>query len=620
MKIHAEYCGALLWTGLLAGITGSSLAAVSQQIEPARIAVGDAARLTIAASGDATQPVSPPMVPGLEFMAVSQSQQVESVNGVTRSTSAVTYQVIPHEAGIFRIPGAAGAPPVVLTVTDASTAGGAAGTAGAPPPTASAASGTGSSTATPAPMAADGSAFVRLGLPKHALYVGETIPVDIEVGTHDGVVAAMNGPPVLNGDAFVLDKLSNEPQRSTEVIQGEPFTVFTWHSTLAAVKPGSLSLTMDTPLTVRVRSRAQRAQQFFDNPDDFFDQANLQSLFGGVTNKDVTVASQPVHFTVLALPADNRPADFSGAVGHFKVSSELTDDKAAVGDPLTLRLKIAGSGNFDRVDSTMLRDPGHWKTYAPTAKFIPDAGSDARGVKIFEQPMIATAAGEQTVPSLSFSWFDPNTRHYETAHTAPLTAAIAPATSDASVVRVPAAPATPGKETEPATPVHAANTPQDHLPADGLRPDHVDSGRSLNTLKPLYLEPAYVAAPSLLVLTLSGVLLWLRRRDRNVATEDAPLATEPLVKVMDEASAAGDAETFFKAARLALQRSFAPRWNLPPETIDVDEVDAHFASDSDVARVFRLADESAYAGDSLPTVDYQRWKRLVLRRINNEAL
>ena len=45
-----------------------------------------------------------PSVPGLEFVDVGQSSQMQSINGVTSSTTSETYQVIPQRAGKFNIP------------------------------------------------------------------------------------------------------------------------------------------------------------------------------------------------------------------------------------------------------------------------------------------------------------------------------------------------------------------------------------------------------------------------------------------------------------------------------------------------------------------------------------
>jgi len=227
-------------------------AAAAQRIEPTQIEMGDSARLTITASGNDASTISPPMIAGLEFVAVAQSQRIETINGVSSASTTVTYQVTPQEAGVFTIPGAGpGSAPVVLTVNPSSGRG-AVSPGGAAPNARLSNLPAGSTRVT-----ANGTAFVRLRLSKHELYVGETIPVDIQVGMRDGFVASLNGLPTLNGDAFTLNKLSSQPQRAEEIIDGQPYTVLTWHSALAAVKPGELALTIETPLTVRIRTAAR---------------------------------------------------------------------------------------------------------------------------------------------------------------------------------------------------------------------------------------------------------------------------------------------------------------------------------------------------------------------------
>jgi len=626
------------WQWVAAAALGTLLAPVAfsepqvtERIEPDKITLGEAAQLTIAASGTDTPAITPPMVAGLEFVAVGQSQQVESINGVTHSSTTIIYQVIPRQAGVFTIPGmTAGTQPLVLTVSpgggrNAAPSGGSAlsggsGSGGAP----NAGSGT------PLPpgstrVAADGSAFVRLRIAKHELYVGEAIPVDIQVGTRDGVVASLNGPPVLNGDAFTLEKLSSQPDRSQQIIDGKPFTVFTWHSALAAVKPGALSLTMETPLTVRIRQAMRPGGGLFGNAglDDIFNDPAFQNFFGASTEKEITVASPPTEFTVLELPVRDRPADFSGAVGHFTVSSELSDDKAAAGDPITLRLHVSGSGNFDRVNTRMLHDVEHWKTYAPTAKFQPDDEIGYHGEKTFEQPIIATDPGTQSVPPLEFSWFDPVTGHYAQARTSPLTVAITPAAPDNAPAQATAPSGTP-PVTAPAVTASAtasagaSGTPQ----GDALRPDHVERGRGSDTLMPHYYQPAYVALPSALLIAFSGAWFWVRRgeqRARDTAAGrrgETSLQAEPHLETMEKASVLGDAALFFRSARTALQKHLASKWRLAPDRISLDEVDARLGTGSVVARVFQLADEAAYSGLTLSAADFQRWQQLIRRQLS----
>jgi hypothetical protein len=576
--------------------------------------------LTIAASGTNTPTITPPMVAGLEFVAVGQSQRVESINGVTRSSTSIIYQVIPRQAGVFTIPGmTAGSEPLVLTVNPG-------GQNAAPSGRSAPAGAPNGASGTPLPsgsthLAADGSAFVRLRIAKHELYVGEAIPVDIQVGTRDGVVASLNGPPMLNGDAFTLEKLSSQPDRSQEVIDGKPFTVFTWHSALAAVKPGALSLTMETPLTVRIRQALRPGGGLFDNAglDDLFNDPAFQNFFGASTEKEVTVASSPTEFTVLELPARDRPADFSGAVGHFTVSSDLSDDKAAAGDPVTLRLHVTGSGNFDRVNTRMLHDVEHWKTYSPTSKFQPDDDIGYHGEKTFEQPIIATEPGTQSVPPLEFSWFDPITGRYAQARTSPLTVAITPAPD------TPAHAGSPGGNAPVTAPANVSAGASDTPPGDAWRPDHVESGRSSDSLMPHYYQPAYVALPSALIVAFSGAWLWVRRREhrardaQNARAGANSMRTEPFVDLMEEASASGDSELFFRSARTALQRKLASTWQLAPDRVSLDEVDARLGAGSVVARVFKLADEAAYSGLRLTASDFQRWKQLIRRQLTDSG-
>ena len=573
----------ILGAAAAAALGNAAQASVTQDLEPASIDMGQSATLTISASGADATSIAPPMVPGLEFVAVGESQRIESLNGRASSTTSVTYQVIPQRPGVFRIPGETqGAAPAELTVS--------AGSGGAPAASAPVAQSGGALQA-----AANGSAFVRLHLTKHDLYVGETVPVDIEVGVRNGVVASLNGQPTLNGDAFTLEPLSQQPQRSAEVIDGKPFTVFSWHSALAAVKPGDLSLTMETPLTVRI-----------------------QSFFGTTTERDVTVTSSRATFHVEPLPAHGRPADFSGAVGEFTVSSDVSDDKTTAGDPITLRLHVAGVGSFDRVNSSMLHDVAHWKTYSPTASFKALDQSGDRGEKTFDQPVIATDAGTQALPPLSFSWFDAETRRYVDAHTSALRVVVEPAADSQGSLRsgaqTLAAPASVGG---PA----AASRDDDH----GLRPDHAGAAEAAEPRVPHDLRAPYLAAPAVLACAFLTAGFWIRRRNRRgramaaARACAAALQTAPLLSRMDQATAGGNAELFFASARQAVQRALARRWRIAPDAVTLDEARRRLGPATEVPRLFELADEAQYAKVNMTLIDFKRWKQVVVQLIGGAA-
>lgn len=593
-----------LTAALLAGAAHAATPSITQRIEPSTIALGDAAQLTIAESGEGAAAIMPPMVPGLEFLAVSQSQRIEAVNGVTRSTSSVTYQVIPQHAGVFKISVPQQGGTVLELTVNANGAGNRSGSANATGGSSSLAlGGAGEAHAT-----ADGSAFVRLRLPTHQLYVGERIPVDIQVGTRDGMVSSLNGAPTLNGDAFTLEPLAANPERTAEVLNGRPYTVFTWHSALEAVKPGELSLTMETPLTVKIR-HAARQDSFFAGSglDDLLDDPTLRNFFGTETEteKEITVASAPAAFTVLALPTAGRPADFTGAVGHFTVSSDVSERQTMAGDPITLRLHVAGAGNFDRVNAHMLQNPDHWTTYAPKATFKPADQVGYRGEKTFEQPVIARTSGSESLPALDFSWFDPTTRRYETAQTAPLRVQVTAAPNGAPAV---------AQNIPPAGAMSPTSGSVAPAMQDGLRPDHVVTGERSVSLVPLSQRPDFIAIPGVMMLAFSGAFFWVgRRRDGTDAV--APTTLQTYQSLLYEAAKSNDPELFFRAGRAALQQACGSIWRVPPHTVTLEMVEARLGVQGTAAQVFRLADEASYSNEALQPCDFRRWHGLIERQL-----
>jgi hypothetical protein len=591
------------------GTAATAEPAVTAQLDRATIALGDSAQLTITASGDSADNISPPVVPGLEFVSVGQSSQFQSINGVSSSSTSITYQVTPQRAGNFTIAALnSGAQPLVLIVQSgnggrSAPAGNNSGASSLPPPAMSGSSDADTHTT------GDGAAFARLVLPKHELYVGETVPVEIQVGLRPGMVAQLDGLPTLNGDAFTLNKLSSQPEQTQEMVGDTPYTVLTWHSALAAVKPGDFPLTVETPLTVQIRTPPQRAQlpegitggSMLNDP--FF-----QSFFGGgTTEKQINVATDPDTFKVLDLPATGRPAGFGGAVGKFAVSSELSAATSTAGDPLTLRLKVIGTGNFDRVNSAMLGQLDGWKTYPSTAKFVPADSAGYSGEKDFEQAVIPMQPGRQTVPALVFSFFNPDTRCYETKMSAPLGVEVAP---------------TPAGNVTTTAASAASAMPASETPHEGLHPDHVETGGTVATLRPLYFQPWFVGTQSVLILSFAGGLVFLRRRESRVQDtkgtrrREASAAVGQCLARMDAALAADDPLPFFQSARAALQQQLATNWHVTPASITIAEIDARLnGNGAEIRRLFALADQAAYSREQLTMADFQQWKDITRNQL-----
>jgi hypothetical protein len=575
-------------------------------IQPAQITLGESARFTITNLGDVGAPITMPVVSGLQFEIIGHTRQIEIINGTTLPSTSIVVRVTPQMAGIFSIPGVTPkSQPLVLQVNALPGSAGAPRLSGSqaprPPPILS-----GASIPKGVHLSEDGSAYVKLSAPRREVYVGESIPVEIEVGMRSGFVTSLNGLPKLTGDDFTLNYLSHQPERSEKMIDGQAFVLLTWRSVLSVVKPGSFPLSAEVPLTVKIRTRPRRESAL----DDQFGDPFWQNFFGASVPKDINVQSPAQELKVLALPAEGRPADFHGAIGSFAIESDVSPAKADVGDPLTLTMRVVGSGNFDRVDSTMLDHLDHWKTYPPKSTFNTNDPLKHKGEKVFEQPLIASQPGAQTVPPLSFSYFDPNTKRYETAHSAPLRVTISPSLADSTL-------------TAPQVAASGASAAANKA-AEGLKPDHGAADGMVSSLIPPYLQPRFLAIPSLLAMAIAGGWLAVRRRGNPTGRVSARNRfvgkwNQRALTQMEAAARAGNAAVFFNAARDALQQTLAVRWQVEPEEVTAAEVRARLGDDPDIEQLFALADESKYSNHDLRTADFARWMHAVRQRLSEET-
>ncbi|MGO9932075.1 MAG: BatD family protein [Steroidobacteraceae bacterium] len=576
-------------------------------IEPAQISMGESAQYTITNLGSEAESIKLPVVAGLDFQIVRRSHQLEFVNGMALPAVLIVARVTPQLAGIFSIPGITPkSPPLVLQVNEARAAGSFfvprnTGPQVVPPIL------TGAAMPNGIHLTEDGSAYVRLSVPKREVYVGESVPVEIDVGMRSGFVSSLNGLPKLTGDDFTLNNLSRSPERAEKILAGERFVVFTWRSDLEVVKPGTFSLSAEVPLTVKVRTQSRKDSLL----DDEFGDPFLRNFFGPTVPKDINAASPALQLTVLALPTEGRPADFHGAVGTFKIASDISPAAAEAGEPLTLRMHVTGAGNFDRVDSAMLDHLDNWKTYPPKSSFSPGDANGRKGEKTFEQPLIASKSGAQILPGLAFSYFDPTARRYETARSAPLSVMISPSAADSTL-------------TAQQVSASAAMAPENKF-SSGLRPDHVVAGALAGSLVPLYLQPRFLTIPSVLALAFAGGWIGAGRRtnrDRNMPLRKRRLskAAKRALAQMEAAARSGDPGRFFSCARSTLQQTLAARWQLAADRVTSAEVDSRIGGEGhDIPLLFALADEAQYSGHDLHTTDFARWMQIVRQQLLADA-
>ncbi len=130
------------------------------------------------------------------------------------------------------------------------------------------------------------------------------------------------------------------------------------------------------------------------------------------------VSSEPIRVQVKPLPEEGRPADFSGGVGEFRVSAELSKDSSVGGEPITLVVKVSGTGNIGLVGEPKLAPIAGVKVLPPESKLVTST-PDGRvsGTRTFSYLLIPTADGRYSVPGVSMSFFNPKSGGYYTLTT-----------------------------------------------------------------------------------------------------------------------------------------------------------------------------------------------------------
>jgi len=443
---------------------------------------------------------------------------------------------------------------------------------------------------------ADQVGFMRIIPAKDAIYVGEQLPITIKALLRQGIRwEGLKSAPRLPDGNFILEYLDEKPVQSQEIVNGVPYTLITWNGILSAIKQGSFPLEVEIDASLLEQAQRQRSQSRFGSSpfnDPFFD-----NFFGGFNRKNITLISPKKNIEVKGLPDAGKPADFSGAIGSFSLGVSAGPTTVQIGDPITLKMRIQGTGNFDRVHAPAFPETTDWKTYEPSAE-TQNSGDknsqDTIDTKIFEQAIIPVNSQLQEIPSLQFSYFDPEQERYITLNSDPIPITLQ---GNSKLVARQQPPTVPGsKPTE---------TKNDDFQKPALAPIHTQLGSVISTLRPLYQKIWFqlILGLSLIFLT-TAVLLLVRKKSLNA--NPARYEKKTLMKELDrlttqaqQAMEQKDSKQFFSLCRLILQKRFGFSWQVEPQAICAADLEQKLPQGSPVAALFRQAEHAAYTGEEI---------------------
>ncbi len=359
---------------------------VVASVDRNHVAFGDSVALTIAVQGTqgGTQP-SIPRVDGLSFDGPSTQSSFSLNNGQMSQSISFVYQVTPARTGEFTIPAIAvkvsgrnySTEPIRLIVDKGAAQG-------------------------------DSSQqlFAQVHVPSKQVYLGQTEPIQVALFSRADV--PLRGVSGFTYDADGLEfKFLQNLKTGTQVVNGESFSVHVIEGSISPSRTGTLDL---GPCILKAQLTAQRQGRSGWPFDD---------MFGRVEVREVPVTVDAVPIEVLPLPEEGRPADFGGAIGHWKLDVTAKPTNVVVGDPITVTIKVSGNGNIDTVPMPKLGPLDGFKTYDPATKTTKDE-LNTTGERVMQQVLIAKSTDVKELPEVRLAYFDPEARAYKTAVQSPI--------------------------------------------------------------------------------------------------------------------------------------------------------------------------------------------------------
>ena len=131
--------------------------------------------------------------------------------------------------------------------------------------------------------------------------------------------------------------------------------------------------------------------------------------------------SNKVVLNVEPLPA-GKPADFSGAVGEFSISSSVNTTRLRSNEEFTLKVTVKGKGNMKMMGTPVVSFPSEFDVYDPIITNNYNLTSKGfAGEKVYEYVVTPRTAGTYELPAARFAYFDTASGSYKTVEATPFT-------------------------------------------------------------------------------------------------------------------------------------------------------------------------------------------------------
>ena len=375
---------------------------------PDAVVVGDQFRLSYTVTTQKVKDFRAPSIKGFDvLMGPSRSQQsnTQIVNGNVTSTSSITftYILMANNAGEYTIPGAS------IIVDGDQMVSNSVRIKVLPQDQGSSNSSSSSSThSSSGTGVSNQDLFITASASKTNVYEQEAFVLTYKIYTRESNLQLNNAKlPDFKGFHSQEIEMTTNARWTPEHYQGRnyyttvyrQFVLFPQQSGKLYIDPAQFQMTVGKPV----------------QSDDPFD-----AFFNGGSNVieiKKSISTPKIAINVNPLPA-GKPADFSGGVGEFNISSSINNKELKTNDAITIKLVISGTGNLKLISNPEIKFPDDFEVYDPKVdNQVRLTREGLTGNKVIEYLAIPRHAGTYKIPGVSFSYFDIRSKSYKTLKT-----------------------------------------------------------------------------------------------------------------------------------------------------------------------------------------------------------
>jgi BatD DUF11 like domain len=269
--------------------------------------------------------------------------------------------------------------------------------------------------------------FIQATADKRRVYLGEPVTVTYKLYTRLQIASQMQVSKLPSYEGFWAEEINlpNTISLSNEMHDGKEYKVGVLKK--VALFPSQLGELSVTPMVLSIPVQIQQRQGGNGN---VFDQFFNDPFFNNYMTVNFTAKSNTIKLQVVPLPSKGVPPSFNGAVGDYSLSSDISAVNVKANDPLTFTVTLKGQGNIQLLAMPDFTLPTGFDKYEPKVSQQISRDGTISGTKTFEYLIVPRVAGKKEIPSLKFSYFNPEKRSYITLSTPPYPINVEPGASN----------------------------------------------------------------------------------------------------------------------------------------------------------------------------------------------